>query len=124
MPSSDNWYTYVLDLVPIKVRNAVDNNPRQTPSKINHFMHRKAHNASGKNIVLHVNIPRQPEAFEVVKGDIILGNFFELAPVRVLIGEGVRRRRISGCRSVARNKEAKDESRGPSSRSSKIKYVQ
>ena len=52
--------TYVLDLVSSKPRYAVNDYPGQTPSKIHDLMHGEAHDAGGKDVVLHVRVPGQP----------------------------------------------------------------
>lgn len=45
-------------------------------------MQHKGHNPSGKNIILHVGIPRRPQLLEEIQLDIIFAYLVELAPVR------------------------------------------
>ena len=93
----------MLNLVLPKRGNLINNNPRQTPSKIHSFVHHKGHDARSEHIVLHVNVPRGPHLLEVVERDIVLGDFFELGPVCIL-GEAeskiaLCRRRVSASRT-------------------------
>lgn len=80
----------MLNLIPPKPRDTIHNNPRQATSKIHSLVHDEAHDARREDVVLHVDVPREPEALKVVERHIVLGHFFELAPVRVLrVAEGV-----------------------------------
>ena len=47
-------------------------------------MHDKAHDARGKHVVLHVDVPRRPQLLKVVERDIVFAHLLDLAPVRVL----------------------------------------
>lgn len=46
-----------MDLIFVEVGDQADYNPGQTASKVDEFVHDKAHNAGCQNIVLHVCIP-------------------------------------------------------------------
>lgn len=52
--------TNILNLVLVKVRYPVNEEPRKCSSKVYNLVHRKGHDASGESIVLHVDIPGCP----------------------------------------------------------------
>jgi len=52
--------THLLNLVSPKPRDHINDNPGKRPAEIDGLVHDKGHDASGKNIVLHVGVPRQP----------------------------------------------------------------
>ena len=79
--------THILDLILPHSRYLVDNDPRQTPSKIHHLMHHEAQDTRGKDVVAHERIPRRPQSLEVVELDIVFRDLVEFVPIRVL---GVR----------------------------------
>jgi hypothetical protein len=74
----------MLDLVLSEIRNAIDDDPRQAPSEVHGLVHNEAHDARGEHVVLHVRVPGEPHLFQEIERDIVLGDFFELTPVRVL----------------------------------------
>lgn len=76
--------TYVLNLVFIEVGNAVNDGPRYRAPEIHSFVHYKGHDACGKDIVLHVGIPRRPQPLEDIEVNIVFGDVLELPPVRLL----------------------------------------
>lgn len=75
---------YILNLVFVEVTYVVDNDPGQRAAKVDNFVHQKGHDASSENVVLHVGVPRSPQALEDVEMDIVFGDFIKLAPVSVL----------------------------------------
>lgn len=85
--------THSLDLVLVEERDGVDENPRERAAEVDGLVHDEGHDTGGQNIVVHVSVPRKPEALEVVEGDIVLGNLLELGPV----GVGGRRIGESSC---------------------------
>lgn len=64
--------TYVLNLVLVEERDAVDDDPRQTTAEVDDLVHEEAHDAGGEDVVADVGVPRRPHALEVVEVDIVL----------------------------------------------------
>ena len=73
----------------------IDDYPWQTPAEIHGFVHDEAHDSGCEDIVLHVRVPRQPEAFKVVERHVILCDLVELTPVCSL--DGSWEAAIMGC---------------------------
>ncbi len=63
---------YILYLVFVEVRNAIDYPPRQGTTKVDDLMHEERHDARGEDIVLHIGVPRRPQALEDVEAHIVL----------------------------------------------------
>lgn len=93
-----NAATYRLDLVAPEPGNHIDYDPRQRASKVDDLVHDEGHDARGENIVLHVGVPSQPHALGVVERDIVLGDLFKRAPVRVLRHRRQNRSRVPDAR--------------------------
>lgn len=53
----DSWNLSFLDLPFIEEGRPVNNHPRDTPPKVDQFVHNKRHDACGENIILHPKIP-------------------------------------------------------------------
>ena len=49
-------------------------------------MHYEAHNPRREHVVLHVPIPRRPEALKVVEVHIVFRDLIELAPIGCWLG--------------------------------------
>lgn len=73
--------TYVLNFVLPEETKSVDENPWKRSAKVYDFVHHEGHDTGCEDIVLHVGVPGGPESLENIEMDIILGDFFELAPV-------------------------------------------
>lgn len=56
----------ILDLPLPEVGYHIDDDPGQTPAKVDGLMGYEAHDSSGENIVLHVCVPGEPELFKVI----------------------------------------------------------
>ena len=76
--------TYILDFVLVEIRDAIDDGPRYRTSKIDDFVHDERHDASSKNVVLHMSIPSCPEPLKDIEVDIVFGDILELTPVSFL----------------------------------------
>ena len=76
--------TYLLNLVSIEVRNAVDYDPRQRTPKVHGLVHYKGHDARGQDIVAHPSVPCQPHLLEVVELNVVLGYLLKGCPIRIL----------------------------------------
>lgn len=63
-----------LDLVFFEVGHHVDYDPGQRATKVYDLMHHKGHDSRGKDIVLHVRVPRSPETLEDIEVDIVFGD--------------------------------------------------
>lgn len=79
--------SHILDFPLPEVRNHINDNPRQTPSKVDCLVCYEAHDAGGEDIILHICVPSEPQAFEVVEGYVRGGNGVELGPVCILAME-------------------------------------
>lgn len=75
---------YLLNLIPPKPRNSIDDDPWQGPAKIHSFVHDKGHDTGCQDIVLHICVPRQPKSLGVVERDVVFGDLLERGPVGVL----------------------------------------
>ena len=93
-----DWSTYVLNLVLVEKRNAIDDHPGQRAAKVDKFVHQEGHDAGGEHIVANVCVPRHPQLFKVIEVYIVLGHLFELVPVRVRC---VRESMLKNSRRVA-----------------------
>jgi hypothetical protein len=51
------WDLLVLDLVLVEVWDAIDDDPGETATEVDDFVHEKAHDTGGDHIVLHVCVP-------------------------------------------------------------------
>ena len=96
-----NGVTYVLNLVLVEIRNAIDNHPGKRAAKIDEFVHQERHDAGGEHVVADVGVPRHPQLLKVIEVYIVFGHLFELVPVRV---GGVRESVLKNSRRVAVNK--------------------
>lgn len=81
--SSTPIKTYALNLVLVEVRYPVNDNPRQRSTKIDQFVHHKGHDSGGNDVVGDIGIPCRPHPLENIKVNIVLGDVFELTPVRI-----------------------------------------
>lgn len=94
--------SYLLNLISVEERDAVDNDPRQRAAKVDDLVHDKGHDARCKDIVLHVRVPSleasqtrrrvregreetySPEALkDAQRNPIVLVDLVELVPVGV-----------------------------------------
>ena len=78
------WKSHLLDLVFPEHGQHVDYYPGQRATKVDGLVHDEGHDACSEDIVLHVGVPGHPHALGVVERDMVLGDFFEGAPVGVL----------------------------------------
>lgn len=62
----------------------VDYDPGQRAAEVDDLVHQKGHDARSEDVILHVRIPRSPEALKNIKVDIVFRYLVELAPVSVL----------------------------------------
>lgn len=85
-----NGNAYVLNLVLSEKTETVDEDPWERSAEIHKFVHHERHDTGCEDIVLHKGVPSFPESLENVEVDIVLGDFFKVAPVRL------RRRRKEG----------------------------
>lgn len=83
LPIVPHVTTYILNLVLVKVRNAIDNHPRQRPTKVDNLVHGKRHDARGEHVVANVRVPGSPHELEVVELDILLRDLLKVVPVSV-----------------------------------------
>lgn len=74
---------YVLNLVLVEIRNAIDNHPGKRAAKVDEFVHQEGHDAGGEHVVANVGVPCHPQLLKVIEVHIVLGHLFELVPVRV-----------------------------------------
>lgn len=51
------WDLLVLDLVLVEIGDAIDDDPWETASKVDEFVHDEAHDSGCKDIVLHELVP-------------------------------------------------------------------
>lgn len=58
---------YTLDLVLVESWHAIDQDPRERASKVDSLVHGKGHDSRGKDIVLHISVPRSPETLKDVE---------------------------------------------------------
>ena len=77
----------VLDLVAPKEFHAVHDEPGQRAAKVDQLVQHKGQEPRGQDVVLHVRVPGRPGPLEDVEMHVVLGDFFELAPVRVRLGK-------------------------------------
>jgi hypothetical protein len=63
---------YILNLVFVEVRDHVDNDPWQRATEVYELVHDKGHYTSGKNIVLHIRVPRRPQSLKEIEVHIVL----------------------------------------------------
>lgn len=70
-------HTHVLDLVLVEGGYGVDYDPGQTAAKVDDLVHHEGHDAGGEGIILHVEIPRGPEALCHAELDMDLGHLLE-----------------------------------------------
>lgn len=96
-----NGVTYVLNLVLVEIRNAIDNHPGKRAAKVDEFVHQERHDAGGEHVVANVGVPRHPQLLKVIEVYIVFGHLFELVPVRV---RGVRKSVLKNSCRVAVNK--------------------
>lgn len=80
-------YTYVLNLVLVEGGYLINDDPRQTPSKVECLVHDEAHYARCQHIVADIRVPRRPQPLEDVQRHVVFGDFVEFVPVGVV---GVR----------------------------------
>lgn len=92
--------TYVLNLVLVEIRNAVDNHPRKRAAKVDEFVHQEGHDTSGEDVVANIGVPCHPQLLKVIEVYIVFGHLFELVPVCV---RGVRESVLKNGRRVAVN---------------------
>jgi len=83
--------THILNLPLPEIWYHINDNPRQTPTKVDGLMHHETHDSSGENIVLHVCVPSQPKTLEVIERDVSGRDGIELRPVCVLAVEASRK---------------------------------
>ena len=81
---------YVLNLVLSEKTESVDDNPWERSAEIHDFVHHERHDTGCEDIVLHKSVPGFPQSLKNIEVDIVLGDFLEVAPVRL------RRRRKQG----------------------------
>ena len=79
-----HWNPYVLNLIFVEVSYAINDSPRYGAAEIDQLMHDKRQDARGQNIILHVCIPRRPQALEDVEVNIVSGDIVELTPIGIL----------------------------------------
>lgn len=77
----ENHDTDILNLVFVKVPNAVDDHPWNSAPEVDHLMHHKGHDARSKDIILHRRIPGCPQALEDVQVYIIFGDLVKMGQV-------------------------------------------
>lgn len=70
-------HTHVLDLVLVEGGYGVNYDPGQTATKVDDLVHHEGHDAGGEGVILHVQIPRGPEALCDAKLDMDLGHLLE-----------------------------------------------
>jgi hypothetical protein len=76
--------TYVLELVSVEERYAVDDDPGKRASKVEELVDDKGHDSCRQDIVAHPCVPGHPHLLEVVELHVVLGDLLKGAPVRVL----------------------------------------
>lgn len=66
-----------MKLVPVEVRNGIDNHPGRRATKVYDLVHQERHYTSGEGVILHVEVPSGPQALDDVELHIDLGYLFE-----------------------------------------------
>lgn len=93
----------VLDLELLEVGDLVHDHEGQASAEVDDLVHDEADDASREGVVLHVQVPRGPEALGVRELNIVLGDLFEHVEVGLGLVEGTRR----GVAIGKRNKSAR-----------------
>lgn len=90
----------MLNLPAVEILCSIDDNPGKRSAKIDELVHHEGYDAGGKDIVLHVGVPRGPETFSDIEMSIVFGNLVILAPVR----RGRRGKEVCGIPEKRREK--------------------